>query len=56
MDGDPQTARILLMPLAYDPHGGGLAQYATKMIGEIDARAKEAPKEATSPAKAAGGR
>lgn len=54
-DGDPVAARILLMPLAYDPHGGGLAQYATKLIAEIDAKAKPAAAPATE-AKAAGGR
>lgn len=54
-DGDPASARILLMPLAYDPHGGGLAQLATRMIADIDKRAKDAPKTEAAPAKPAGG-
>lgn len=53
-DGEPQLARRLLMPLAYDPHGGALAQAATGMIAEIDKHAAEAPKpDATAPPKAA---
>jgi tetratricopeptide (TPR) repeat protein len=41
-DGKPQEARILLLPLAYNPHGGGLAQAAKQMIARIDAEAKPA--------------
>lgn len=55
-EGDLPLARQLLMPLAYDPHGGGLAQIATKMIAEIDAKPKQAPKPVTEGPKAAGGR
>ncbi|MEG3182299.1 tetratricopeptide repeat protein [Sphingomonas sp. LT1P40] len=36
-DGNPAMARELLKPLAYDPHGGGLAKAAATLIAAIDA-------------------
>jgi len=48
IDGEPLVARRLLMPLAYDPHGDGLAQLATRMIADIDARQEKAPKPAAT--------
>ena len=55
-DGMKAEARILLLPLAYNPHGGGLAEAAKQMIARIDAGAAEAPREGEPSAKAAGGR
>lgn len=41
-------ARMILLPLAYNPHGGGLAAAAKRMIGQIDERAAKAPRAATN--------
>ncbi|MEZ0243327.1 MAG: hypothetical protein ACAH11_08135 [Sphingomonas sp.] len=46
-DGKPAEARILLMPLAFNPHGGGASQAAKQMIARIDSAAKP-PKAATN--------
>lgn len=34
--GRPQDARAILLPVAYDPHGGGGADHARKIIDRID--------------------
>jgi tetratricopeptide (TPR) repeat protein len=34
--GRPEDARTILTPVAYDPHGGGGADYARRMIERID--------------------
>lgn len=45
-DGKPDIARVLLAPLAYDPHSGALAVQAAKVIASIDAgNTKDAEKE-----------
>lgn len=36
-DGNRQMARELLKPLAYDPHGGGMAKVAGELLAAIDA-------------------
>jgi len=46
-DGNPEMARQMLLPLAYDPHNAGLAAAAARLIAEIDRHAATAkPKEA----------
>jgi tetratricopeptide (TPR) repeat protein len=49
-----QMARVMLLPLAFDPHNSGLAAAATKSLAEIDRRTGATgakPAEATPPPK-----
>lgn len=39
-NGESALARYYLAPVAYNPHGGGLAEYAQQMIAKIDADPK----------------
>lgn len=48
-DNNLQMARVMVLPLAFDPHDAGLAAAATKSLAEIDRRiagATAKPKEA----------
>jgi tetratricopeptide (TPR) repeat protein len=42
-DGQPAMARLLLKPLAYDPHNKEMAQAAAALIKQIDAKNPPAP-------------
>lgn len=35
-NGDKETARALLAPLAFAPHGKGFAERAARLVAEID--------------------
>jgi hypothetical protein len=45
-DGRAPDARAALAPVAYDPHGGGLSGYATRIIKALDEGGTEAAIEA----------
>ncbi|WP_126174196.1 hypothetical protein [Altericroceibacterium xinjiangense] len=45
MDGQLDRARATLMPLAFNPHGGGMAEAARQVIERIDAGGMSEPPE-----------
>jgi hypothetical protein len=42
MDGEAAKARRALTPVAFHPHGGGVAEFAARVIAAIDAGGAEA--------------
>ncbi|WP_404336814.1 hypothetical protein AB2M62_00305 [Sphingomonas sp. MMS12-HWE2-04] len=45
-EGDKETARTILAPLVYNPHGGAIAERAAQLIALIDAGNAKAAEEA----------
>lgn len=53
-DGRPQDARNALVPVAFDPHGGGISQAAAAVLAKLDSSgAKDALKSLQSASEAA---